>query len=190
MASYLKSTIVVLALGALLVWAFSVWKERSRATDAERRLTLVDRLETQGLPDLKLQDLSGRTFNSGDYQGKVVLLNFWASWCAPCLEEFPSMLKLVKAMKGKMVLLAISQDSQESELQAFLKTFPEAAKIPEVYVVWDKELETARQFQVDRLPESFLMDGKGRLAKKIVGSIEWFTPDSVKYVQSLLAPAP
>ncbi len=95
------------------------------------------------------------------------------------------MLKLVKEMKGKMILLALSQDSQPGEIDAFMKAFPEVDD-PSVFVIWDKDREVAKKFLVDRLPESYLSKGSGLLAKKIIGSIQWYTPDSVKYVNELL----
>lgn len=184
MSVYLKSLLVCLVIGAGFVYAFQVWKERSFRTAAEGELNFIEKLEKQGLPLLALTTTSGRKFDSKDFQGKLILINFWASWCTPCLEEVPSMLKLVKEMKGKVVLLALSQDSQVGEIDAFMKAYPEVND-PNVYVVWDKDREVAKQFGVDRLPESFLSDSKGKLAKKIIGSIQWYSPDSIKYLESL-----
>lgn len=145
----------------------------------------MESLEKDGLPNFHLKTIDGRVFDSSEHQGKVILVNFWASWCTPCLEEVPSMLKLVQALKGKMVLLAVSQDSQVSDIEAFLKAFPQA-KDPNVYIVWDEHLALGGQFRVNRLPESYLSNGRHKLAKKIIGSIEWFNPESVRYVEGLV----
>ncbi|PWU16729.1 MAG: TlpA family protein disulfide reductase [Bdellovibrio sp.] len=186
MSSSLKAFLLSLIVGIGFVWVFIVWRSRTLTGEAEHHLSFIEQLEKSGIPDLQLEDIAGHAFKTGDMKHKVLLINFWASFCAPCLEEFPSMLKLLKEMDGQMELLAISQDTSVEEIRAFLKSFPEAND-PKVHIVLDKDRKLAQQFGVDRLPESFLAGSGGKLAKKIIGSIHWYTPDSIKYVRSLSA---
>lgn len=95
------------------------------------------------------------------------------------------MIKLVREMKGQMVLLAISQDSSREEIEAFLKSFPEA-ETDGVHVIWDEDRSLAKAYEVDRLPESFLAGPDGKLATKIVGTINWYSPDSIAYLNEIL----
>lgn len=185
MSAYLKALVVSLILGSVCFWAFYEWRERSFKTTAVETMSFMDQLEKNGLPEMSYTAIDGKKFESKDHKGKIILVNFWASWCAPCLEEVPSMLKLVKEMKGKMVLVAPSQDSQVGEIEAFIKAFPEV-KDPNVYIVWDKDRSIAKTYKVDRLPESYLSNGSGKLAKKIIGSIQWFSPESISYLEQLL----
>lgn len=186
MSIYLRAFLAVFIAGVLIVWGFSVWKEKSFATGAEGRLNLMDHMETVGVPQILGTDINGVKIDSDAFKGKVVLVNFWASWCAPCLEEFPSMIKLVKALKGDVVLLAISQDSNREEIDAFLKSFPDV-KDPSVHVIWDENREIGRAYEVDRLPESYLAGTDGKLVTKIVGTINWYSEESVAYLKEILA---
>lgn len=185
MAPAVKALIVSTLVGVIGLWAFNLWRDRSVGTESESSLKFIERLETQGLPPLEITGTDGRIFKLSDHAGKAVLINFWASWCAPCLEEVPSMLKLVREMNGRLVLLALSQDSKEEEIAAFFRAFPEVNN-PNVYVAWDRSKSFSKEFRVGRLPESYLADSTGKLAKKVVGSIQWYTPDSVRYVESLI----
>lgn len=186
MMKYLKGLFAVLIVGSLIVWGFSVWRTNSFSTTAESRLALMDRMEQVGLPEIKGIDLNGQEITSKSFAGKVVIVNFWASWCAPCLEEFPSMIKLVKEFKGDVILVAVSQDSNRADIDAFLKSFPEG-KDPAIHVVWDEKRDIGKAYEVDRLPESFLAGKDGKLVTKIVGTINWYSDESVAYIREILA---
>lgn len=188
MGIYIRAVLVVLVVGGFITWGFWVWKERTFATSAESRLTLMDKMETEGVPSFTLNDLKGVPFKSDQFPGKLVLINFWASWCAPCLEEFPSMVKLVDEMKGEMILIAVNEDGERGEIDSFLKSFPNVQNSPNVHVVWDENKAVMTQFEVDRLPESFLQGIDGKLVTKIVGSINWYSEESKEYVRDLLKP--
>lgn len=186
MMGYFKGLLAVLVVGGLIAWSFSVWKDKSFNSTAEGRLELMDHMETIGIPEISATDIAGKALNSKDFLGKIVIVNFWASWCEPCLEEFPSMIKLVKEFKGDVVLLAVSQDSNRTDIDAFLKSFPEGDD-PAIRVVWDESREIGKAYQVDRLPESFLAGPSGKLVTKIVGTINWYSDESVAYIKEILA---
>lgn len=191
---YIRAVLAVIVAGALISWGFWLWRENSFPSTAEDRLNLMDQMEKQGIPEIKGVDLQGQKITSRDYiaqagqPGKIVIVNFWASWCAPCLEEFPSMIKLVQEMKGRVVLLAVSQDSTRQEIEAFLKSFPEA-KTEGVHVIWDEDRGLGKAYEVDRLPESFLAGPEGKLITKVVGTINWYSPDTIAYLNDILAKA-
>lgn len=72
-------------------------------------------------PDLAMTDLDGNHINTGDYRGKVLLVNFWAAWCVPCTEEIPEFMRLQQKYKNKLQVIGISIDDNESELRSFYK---------------------------------------------------------------------
>lgn len=72
-------------------------------------------------PDLAMTDLDGNHINTGDYRGKVLLVNFWAAWCVPCAEEIPEFMRLQQKYKDKLQVIGISIDDNESELRSFYK---------------------------------------------------------------------
>lgn len=181
----LKAFLASLSISLIFTYAFVRWSQSTKPVQAMSRLEFVDQLETQGLPKLEMTDISGRKFSSEQLLGKVVVLNFWASWCSPCLEEFPSMLELFSKFEKEVIVLAISQDSGREDIDAFLKAF-KGFEREGVHIVHDQDMKLGEIFKVDRLPESFIFGNNGKLVKKIVGSINWYSPESVEYIQSLV----
>lgn len=181
---YFKAILAAVAVAVLFGGLFQVWRSRTQSSEGIKKLSTLDSMETRGIPSFEAKDFGGKDFKLEDLSGKTVIVNFWASWCGPCVEEVPSLLSLVSAMGGKLHLVAVSGDSSREDIEAFLKAFP-GMKGPNVTLIWDEDHSVTRQYGVDRLPESFLA-GKGlRLAKKIVGGIPWHTKESESYISDL-----
>lgn len=115
---------------------------------------------------------------------KIIVLNFWASWCSPCVEELPSLIKLSHLLNKKINIIAISQDSDVSELNSFLKLYDIKA-LDNFRVIVDSEHDFSSQLAIDRLPETWILDSNHVLIKKVVGSIDWSSDDVVSYFQSI-----
>lgn len=184
MKVYLKASIVTAIVGVAIVMLFMAWKEKTQSSAGVERLSLIDGMEANGVPNIKGKTIDGKDFDLQDLKGKVVIINFWASWCGPCLEEFPSLITLVKKMAGKVVLVAVSEDNTKEEIDTFLKAFPEI-KNSNIYVIHDDTREFGRSYNADRLPESFITGPDLKLKKKIVGTIDWNTPNAVEYLSGL-----
>jgi cytochrome c biogenesis protein CcmG, thiol:disulfide interchange protein DsbE len=184
MKLYLKAFGVTLVVGIIFVLLFWQWS-RSTLPTATHSINLMDQMENEGLPEFEIKDLDGKPVHLGDFKGRPVIVSFWASWCGPCLDEFPSMIELIEKMDGKVQLVAISQDSNRTELEAFLKAFPKS-KHPNISILWDQEMAVGRQYNVDRLPESYVTGKDHKLVRKIVGSINWSTPEAVEFMQGLV----
>ncbi|KHD87570.1 MAG: thiol:disulfide interchange protein tlpA [Bdellovibrio sp. ArHS] len=185
MKQHLKAIIVVVIFAALGVWGFNQWMASRTADTNANNYTALERMEKEGVPSFEAKDLSGQTFELSSMEGKVVILNFWASWCGPCIEEVPSLIKLVKEFKGEVQLIAISGDSLREDIDVFMKSFPEM-KGENIKIVWDQDRSLMKQFQVARLPESMVLGKDQKLVKKIVGTIDWYNKDSIAYIKSLL----
>lgn len=142
------------------------------------------KLETEGFKPIVATTWDSRSVSTESYRGKILIINFWATWCAPCVEEIPSLLKLVKKYPKSLKLVAISGDSDRSEIESFLKSFPEWAMDP-VDMIWDQNKTWLNQFGIERLPESYIFSPDHKLLKKIVGTIDWHTPEALDYMESL-----
>ena len=123
-------------------------------------------------PALELRDMAGKVHRLSDYRGKVVLINFWATWCEPCRDEMPSMQKLRQRMesraKGSFVVLAVNHAENEIRIGTFLRQYP--LDFP---VLLDPFGEAWRAFKPGLLPTSFLVGRDGRLRYRVLGELDW-----------------
>lgn len=184
MKQHLKATIVVSFIAFLCVWAFKSFVSPKFSEGPSTAYSNLETMKVEGVPNIKATDLSGASFDLESLQGKVVILNFWASWCAPCVEEVPSLVRLVKEFKGDVQLIAVSGDSSLEDINVFLKSFPELKDI-NIRIVWDQDRSLMKQFNIARLPESLVLDKHHKLAKKMVGAIDWYNKDSISYIVAL-----
>jgi thiol-disulfide isomerase/thioredoxin len=120
-----------------------------------------------GAPDFRLSDLGGRTVSLRDYKGKIVLLNFWATWCASCKEEMPALNALYKRRKNDFELLAASVDQGgRKDVMAFVAAYDPA------FPVLLADLATQQAYGVHDLPTSFLIAPDGRIIRRYLGPID------------------
>jgi cytochrome c biogenesis protein CcmG/thiol:disulfide interchange protein DsbE len=183
MKTHLKA--IAITLGVLLIMIGVYYGTiGAKKADSIPEYTIVDTTKLV-LPSTDMMSLSGKTFNLKNFAGKIIIFNFWASWCTPCIEEVPSLITLVKA-DPKIIIVAVSGDQNKDDILAFLKSFPDFNK-PPIYVVQENAKALMEQFKVDKLPESFIFNDKGVMVKKISGTINWHTPESIEYFKSLRA---
>lgn len=117
-----------------------------------------------------------------DYRGKVVLVNFWASWCLPCLQEMPSMKILSDKLDDKdFALLTLNTSDSSRRIRETLKRLH-----LELTVLQDNKGETVKAWQVKVLPTSFLLDRNGDVRYKIVGPMEWDDADVILKIKQLI----
>jgi len=136
-------------------------------------------------PDFTVTDLDGNTLHLSDLRGKVVFLNFWATWCAPCRRELPSIQSLYKKYlnEDKFAIVAVSGDVDGPKVVAdtmkkYEVNFP-------VYL--DPQNEVIAQYGVEGFPETFLIDRDGKVVHKFVGPREWHDPRFREIIDQLLA---
>jgi len=150
------------------------------------RLGVTPPLKEEPVPDIALKDLPGRTVTLKEYRGKVLLVNFWATWCVPCQWEMPEMEKLYQAFKKEgFVVVAISVDRQGGSV---VKPFVEERKLT-YPILLDTRIEAARQFGVAGLPATFLVGADGKIKGIIYGPREWNGEPARALVRELLAAA-
>ena len=146
--------------------------------------TLEQRIINAGdsAPDFKVVTDSGKTVSVKDFGGKVLVLNFWASWCGPCVEEAPSMEAFSREMaKQGVVVLGVSIDRNEKMYKRFLKDYSisfETSRDPD----WD--INT--RYGTFQFPETYVIDKEGKVREKIIASQNWMDPNFVARVKALL----
>lgn len=139
-------------------------------------------------PDFAFEALDGTKGRMADHKGKVIVLNFWASWCTPCVAEFPQLLELAAAFPDKMVLLAISADHDPQAMQRFIATLEKnhgtQLNAKNVIITRDSDKSVTRDiFQTVRLPETILIDADFVMREKIAGITEWTGPDMHRKIE-------
>ena len=134
-------------------------------------------------PDFQLEDTDGKQVSLSALRGKVVMVNFWATWCPPCIEEMPSMERLNEVMAGdNFVMLAINtEEDGRRVVPEFLKKTPYSFPI-----LYDDKGVVQNQYGVFKFPESFIIRKDGTIAEKIIGPLDWSSPDTIAYFQSLI----
>jgi peroxiredoxin len=168
--------LIALASVAILALAFGlVWMQSSKYEP----LT-VGKIA----PDFALPDLVDKDVRLSDFRGKVVFLNFWATWCKPCREEMPSMEVLYKNFeRDGLVVLAISIDrvTTKKDIPPFVKslnlTFP---------ILIDSWGQTDKRYKLMGVPETYIIDQQGVLREKVIGPRDWTILDNLQTITGLL----
>ena len=156
----------------------------AQATTPFTKLVLAPEIARHAAPDFVLENLRGGNTGLADYRGKVVLLNFWATWCMPCRAEMPGMETLWQKYKEQgFVVVAVSNDEgSKKRIETFSKlldlSFP---------VLLDPESKVSDLYKISNMPTSFLIDRNGKIISRIVGTEEWFSPEAVQLVEDLLS---
>lgn len=153
------------------------------AASAQEAMLLQRVPDLPQAPDFELPDLDGNTVRFADHKGKVVLVNFWATWCPPCRAEIPSMERAwSKLEEGDVAMLALHVGGDSDKIWAFLAdfnvTFP---------VLIDKSSKVSKEWQTIGLPTTYIADGQGRKALRAIGGREWDHPDLLASVLALRA---
>jgi thiol-disulfide isomerase/thioredoxin len=133
-------------------------------------------------PALALKDLNGGQHRLADYRGRVVLINFWATWCGPCRDEMPSIQRLKDKLAGKpFAVLAVNLDEPESRIQKFLSQM----KL-DFTILLDPGRSAAKAWNARILPASFIIGADGRVRYSLVGEINWDNEHVVARISELL----
>ncbi|HET9183729.1 MAG TPA: TlpA disulfide reductase family protein [Candidatus Angelobacter sp.] len=139
-------------------------------TQAQAQPQTQTTTQAQALPSIDLQDLNGGHHKLADYKGKIVLLNFWATYCVPCAAEMPLLAEMQKRYKGKIVVLAASIDdpADRNKLKGFLKKH----QAGNLTLMVGPTLDTLSDLQLSSLPDTLFFDADGKLVGKSVGALK------------------
>jgi peroxiredoxin len=154
------------ALGAVFFCAFFLLSCNN--SNGKNRSPVVG----EPMPNFNLPDLHGEIFRLSEHRGEVLLINFWASWCAPCVEEMPSLERLHRALEAKgLRVVAVSVDDDIATIRRFREEHDLS-----FLILHDEGASVSHTFETFKYPETYIIDREGRLLSKVVGARDWITP--------------
>jgi cytochrome c biogenesis protein CcmG, thiol:disulfide interchange protein DsbE len=131
-------------------------------------------------PDFTVQDSQNKVTLS-QYRGQVVVLNFWATWCPPCVEEMPSLVEMQQRMKAKGVtVLAVSMDVDEGAYRQFVKDHN-----VNLLTVRDPDQKSNTLYGTFKFPETYIIDRNGVMRRKFIGAVDWTEPEITDFLGKL-----
>lgn len=133
----------------------------------------------ESAPDFTLRALGRGSVSLRDYRDQVVVVNFWATWCPPCVTEAPSLEKFAVEMRTRGVaVIGVSVDQDETALSSFVSSYHLSFPIAR-----DPDRAVASRYGTFKFPESYILDRHGRVAEKIIGAIDWQDPRIISFVE-------
>lgn len=127
---------------------------------------------------VKLTDLEGNEVDLADFEGKTIFVNFWATWCRPCIQEMPSIAALQTQLAGKNIEFFFASDEEVEKIQKFM----DSRKMTSRFV----RLENPEALGIEALPTTFIFDGEGNLVFSEVGYRKWDEPTTIEMVTKLI----
>lgn len=173
-ASHLPAALTVAFLACLLLAACS----GSRSPCLPGMVAL-----NRPAPEFAVEDRAGQVHRLSDFRGKVVLINFWATWCPPCIEEMPSMESLRKEIdEAQLKIMALSVDDSWEPIDTFLEKYPYGFGI---YADFREKI--AKLYGTHMVPETYVVDKQGVILCKMTGDRDWMEPATIAFLKRLIA---
>lgn len=156
----------------------------AKSAEPPLQFSLVPVKPRMAAPAMTLKDLDGRTASLAQLRGKVVVVNFWATWCPPCRREFPSMERLrQKLAKKPLVILAVNEGESVEAIEQFTFSLDLQPAFP---ILLDPEGDAMALWPVRGLPTTFIIDKRGRIAYRAIGGREFDHPEILRAIGNLL----
>ena len=174
----ITGTVFILAIGVFFIYRQAI-KNRALPEHIQKNQNIG-----QEDSDFTVYDLNTRPVALSSFRGKVVMVNFWATWCAPCIEELPALNRLAGIYRKRLIILAVSNE-RTNDIKNFLMAFP----------VFNSNLIPANvgrrkmraRFSVRAFPETYILNKQGQLAQKITGPRKWDSEEWKSRIQKLIA---
>ena len=174
-------------VAALVVIAWAVGSAASADEPDKIKIgEFIPAASLQPAPEISFTDMAGNPVALGDFKGKVVLLNLWATWCQPCLKEMPSLAALQVRLDPALTVLAVSEDRGGAEM---VRPFIAKLGLDKLKIYLDPESAAIHAFAARGLPLSVVIDGDGQVLGKVEGAADWDSNAMRAAVAKLLAPA-
>ncbi len=146
----------------------------------------LTKLTPKPAPALKLSDMRGAAHDLSQLKGRVVLINFWATWCPPCRREMPSMERLTQQLKGEAFsVLAVNVGESVNDIELFTSQLDADLSFP---ILLDRSSQSMQSWKISGLPTTYLVDKKGRVVAGAIGGREFDHPDMVRAIRAVLKP--
>jgi cytochrome c biogenesis protein CcmG/thiol:disulfide interchange protein DsbE len=179
----MRLNLLILLLTMLIGAGVTIWLDNQSSTPPPSPIIATTPITSDAIPQFSVTDITGKSHHISDFKGKIVILNFWATWCPPCVIEFPKLLTLAND-NPNIILLALSSDIDDQNIHKFLKKFPSVSSNV-IIARDDKRHITADLFQTYKLPESLIIAPSGQMVKKIVGDTDWNGAEIKNFLKSL-----
>jgi thiol-disulfide isomerase/thioredoxin len=165
-------------LCALIVLGSTIAWNENRTPNAAPAAVEAAPEKLAPFPNISFKTVGGEKLRVQDMKEKIILVHFWAAWCAPCQKEFPALLKYVQQSQGRVALIAIAIDDHYQDSQKFINRLtaknPVLMHDPHIYWVWDSDKNlSAKMFNTVKVPETILVNEKRQMADKIIGEGPW-----------------
>jgi len=168
-----KDKVTMVAAGLVLLALLVAMSEPGRHTESPK--------PQEEVPNFSFE-LAGQPRRLSDFRGQVVVLNFWATWCPPCVAEMPSLERIHQRFSARgLVVLGVSVDADNAEYENFLRTYK--ITFPNYR---DPSKGIATRYGTFMYPETYIIDRQGRLVRKVIGAYEWDSPDILDYFNRLV----
>jgi len=153
---------------------------------------ILDKMElaegTPAAPAITFYDAEGKALSLNDFRGRYVLVNLWATWCGPCINELPSLVRLQAQLpQDQITVLPLDLEKHDAQKVA---EFLERTKIEGLPIYIDRDFSAMRGFAANELPLTILIDSKGREVARAAGEQEWDHADSIAYLKAVSSPPP
>lgn len=181
--------IVLFSIGVALILGYlaMVFLHHQRPVDFAQR---VDYFKANGVPDFQLLPInslpSARPVSLSDFNQKVVIINFWATWCKPCVAEFPSLVVLSRLYQNdpRLKIVAIAVHSPQKDIENFLSVG--ASHAPNMVVLMDNDGSVASSYGTEKIPETYIINNKHLLLTKVISEQNWVSPEFLTLLKGWL----
>ena len=183
----MKHFILILSIISItiiaLVGSFYIYQYRQKKTHLPEHIKKNQNIEKTN-KNIEFYDLNTKTITLNSFIGKTVMINFWATWCAPCVEELPSLNQLAKLYPKELIILAVSNEKTD-DIKNFLMAFPNF-NTNFIFANMNKKNMLAH-FSVRAFPETYILNKKGQLVQKVIGPQKWNSKDWKKTIKNLIS---
>jgi len=182
-----KLIILAVLIASVATVLLSPWQRSDERALVEHVARLNGQWVGRPAPPFTLPDLQGQTHSLEDHRGKVIFLNFWAGFCAPCREEMPSMERLVRQYQDRgLVMIAISFDPDAQDSQRFMDEFLPGQRSV-MQVLHDPQALIGQQYGTELIPETYIIDRQGQIIARFVNAYDWTRPEVKSLIEALLS---
>ena len=165
----------------LLLFSLSFFLHSTAAFAGKNIHTLTKVPGNPDAPEFNLEDQDGKFLKMSDFKGKVVIVNFWATWCPPCRKEMPSMQRAWEVLqKEGIAMLAINVGEDSDQIFSFTAEYP-----VEFPLIMDKDSNVARQWRVRGLPTTYIVNPAGKIVYQAIGDREWDSDEIMNQIRRL-----
>lgn len=171
-AAYTINAGILIAIAALGYFFTQTMYAQKPSVIAQPEAPVENLATASRTPEFSFETLDEAQHNIRDYKDKIVLLNFWATWCAPCIKEFPHLLQIAADYPDDVILIALSSDIDKAAIDKFAQKFELDIDAQNVLVALDEDNITQSTFQTFKLPETILIDKNQNMRKKLIGA-DW-----------------